>query len=552
MKKFKSSRIFKSALAFVLAVCMFASTGAGTIQAEATSAQGIDVSNYQGAINWAAVAASGVGYAFIKVGSTNKGLDPYFAVNVRGAQAAGIRTGAYIYSYATSVAAATQEAQLMLQWIEGYNINYPVAIDIEDTCQKGLDANTVTAMANAFGDVISAAGYTPIIYTYTSFYSGHFTSALKYDKWIAHYSAACGTPGYAIWQYSSQGTVPGISAQVDMNVAVKDYSQFIIPAGPLAYNGNVYVFNNYRRQYGWAVVGGLKYLTDTTTGVAVTNNWYVDPAGTGTYYFGPTGAALTGAQTIGTDIYYFSADATLYKGWITLGNYTFYFDPNNNGKLYKGWYKDASGIKYLDANNGSLLTGPQSIEGSIYYFGADGYMQTGFITISGSKFYFGADGKMLTGWAQVGNGMYYFGADGRMVTGAQTIDGKIYYFNQEGVMQTGLVEVSGSKFYFGADGTMQKGWVSIGNSQYYFGTTGQMQYGLVQLADGIYGTSETDGHKYVNEVGKIAGYDFLFDSNGRLVQNGTYTIGKTVYATNENGVVTATAPATTATSTSKK
>ncbi|MBP5598037.1 MAG: glycoside hydrolase, partial [Pseudobutyrivibrio sp.] len=85
------------------------------------AAAGIDVSKYQGAINWSAVAASGVSFTFIKAGSTNKGMDPYFVSNVQGAQAAGIRTGVYIYSYATTPEAAAAEAELLLQWIEPYN-----------------------------------------------------------------------------------------------------------------------------------------------------------------------------------------------------------------------------------------------------------------------------------------------------------------------------------------------------------------------------------------------------------------------------------------------
>ncbi|MBR1622629.1 MAG: hypothetical protein IJ675_01785, partial [Pseudobutyrivibrio sp.] len=115
MKKLRASRLFRSIAAVALAVCM---TLGAPITASAAGQQGIDVSKYQGGINWAAVAGSGVSYAFIKVGSTKSGVDPYFAANVQGAQAAGIRTGVYIYSYATSVEAAITEAQLVLQWIE--------------------------------------------------------------------------------------------------------------------------------------------------------------------------------------------------------------------------------------------------------------------------------------------------------------------------------------------------------------------------------------------------------------------------------------------------
>ena len=245
--KFKG--LVKSLAAFAMAAVMTLSV---PLTASAAGIQGIDVSKYQGNINWAAVAQSGISYTFIKAGSTNKGIDPYFAANVQGAQAAGVRTGVYIYSYATSVEAAIQEAQLLLQWIEPYNINFPVAFDFEDKSQKGLDANTCTAMANAFATVISRAGYTPILYTYTNFYKTHFTSALACDKWIAQYADHNDIAGWQIWQYSSGGAVPGVNGRCDMNVAVKDYTAFIPQVGLLDLGqGNVYFYNNFRRQFGW-------------------------------------------------------------------------------------------------------------------------------------------------------------------------------------------------------------------------------------------------------------------------------------------------------------
>ncbi len=244
MKRLKLRNLVKSFTALALAAVM---TFSMPISAEAAGNQGVDVSKYQGNINWTAVAQSGVTYAFIKVGSTKRGIDPYFAKNVAGAQAAGIRTGVYIYSYATTVEAAAQEAQIVLQWIEPYSINFPVAFDIEDSTQKGLDANTCTAIANTFCTIISQAGYTPLLYTYTNFYKTHFTSALVADKWIAQYADHNDIAGWTIWQYSSSGAVPGIAGRVDMNVAAKDYTAFIPQVGLCAYGaGKVFFFNNFR------------------------------------------------------------------------------------------------------------------------------------------------------------------------------------------------------------------------------------------------------------------------------------------------------------------
>ena len=477
MKLFKSSRLFKSVVAFAMAAVMALSIPS---TAQAATA-GIDVSKYQGAINWSAVAASGVTFTFIKAGSTNSGVDPYFTTNIAGAQAAGIRTGVYIYSYATSVAAAQAEAKLVLQWVANANVNYPIALDIEDSVQKGLDANTVTAMCNAFGDVIAAAGYTPIIYTYTNFYKSHITSALKYPKWIAQYGDSCDTPGYSIWQYSSSGSVAGISGRVDMNIDVVDWRNYIIAYGPCNIGGNIYIFNNYVKQFGWSYIAGTYYLTDATTGVAVTSTWYTEPTTNKRYYLNTVGAAVTGINTIGDGIYYFNDDATLYTGWKALGNYVFLFSATD-GKLYKGWYKDSYGTYYLDANDGHRASGATVIDGATYYFNADGLMQTGLVEISGYKFYFGADGKMVT-------------------STFESINGSVYYFGDNGAMATGLFVDSNGDIYDAA----------------------------------------SDGHIITNEAVKVGNSTYVFGSNGKLVKDQLYTIGKTVYACDENGVVTATA-----------
>ena len=112
MKKLnKLFRLTKTILALSLVAVLSLSS---TVVVNAASL-GIDVSKYQGGINWGAVPSSGVTYAFIKAGSTKSGVDPAFAANVTGAQAAGIRTGVYIYSYATSVEGAINEANLLLQ-----------------------------------------------------------------------------------------------------------------------------------------------------------------------------------------------------------------------------------------------------------------------------------------------------------------------------------------------------------------------------------------------------------------------------------------------------
>ena len=546
VKKLKATKFFKSVAALMLAVCMTLSV---SVTAKAAGAQGIDVSKYQGAINWGAVAQSGVSYAFIKVGSTKSGVDPYFAANVQGAQAAGIRTGVYIYSYATSVEAAAQEAELVLKWIEPYNINFPVAFDIEDSVQKGLDANTCTAMANAFCGVISSAGYTPMLYTYTNFYKSHFTSALAYDKWIAQYSDHNDIAGWAIWQYSSSGSVAGINGRVDVNLAAKDYTAFIPQAGVLDLGGgNAYFFNNFRKQFGWVDVAGTKYHTDPATGI-VTYGWYSDE--TGAYYFTPgTAAAATGLSTIDGGIYYFNEAAQLQTGWLELGGYTFLFNPADNGKLYTGWWTDPTvGTRYLYTTDGHMLVGLCVIDKDMYYFNEQGFLQVGWVDIDGVTYMFNPNdgGKMYRGWWTDATGTYYLDPkDAHRVTGLATIDGAVYYFNEAGQMQVGVVNVNGVTYDFGADGKMLTGMQTIGDGTYFFGTDGAMMTGLVQTKEGVY-YAGADGKLIAGQTVKIGAGDFLFGADGKLVVNQVIQVGTNLYQTDESGMVIAVAPAPAAT-----
>ncbi|MCR4694642.1 MAG: hypothetical protein K5773_04925 [Pseudobutyrivibrio sp.] len=542
MKIFKTSKLLKSMTAFALAFVMAFSV---PVTAEAAT-QGIDVSKYQGAINWAAVAQSGVSYAFIKVGSTNSGVDPYFAANVKGAQAAGVRTGVYIYSYATSVQAAAQEAALVLQWIEPYGINFPVAFDIEDKTQKGLDANTCTAMANTFCSIISAAGYTPMVYTYTNFYKSHFTSALAYDKWIAQYSDHNDIAGWAIWQYSSGGSVPGINGRVDMNVAVKDYTQWIPQVGLLPTPQGTFLFNNYRRQFNYANIGGYLFHTDPTTGI-VTYGWHPDPA-LGTYYFSPeTAAAVTGLQSIDGAVYYFDESFRLYSGWLDLGGNMFLFNPNDGSKLYTGWWTDSAGVRYLDTTDGHMHRGLSVIDKDIYYFNQDGIRQVGWVDVNGATFLFNPldNGKLYKGWWTDATGTYYLDAtDAHKTTGLAAIDGNVYYFNDNGQMQVGAFNLNGATWYFGADGKLVKNsFENVGGALYYFGADGKMVTGCFQAADGQIYYANEKGVIVTNQVITVGSNPYLFGADGKLVKNQLIQVGNMLYQTNEAGVVTATAPA---------
>ncbi len=207
---------------------------------------GIDVSKYQGTIDWKKVKESGVEFAMVRVGYRAKSTgeifeDPTARYNMQEAQAAGIRLGAYFFSSAVTEEEARAEAAFTRDIVARYKITYPIAYNCEDfqspdSRQYGLDAAARTALACAFLDEIASAGYTPMFYASKGELEGNAqwnTDVLagKYKIWVAQYpeqpypqtAASSYSGAHAMWQYTSQGTVAGISRKTDVNVAYFGY-----------------------------------------------------------------------------------------------------------------------------------------------------------------------------------------------------------------------------------------------------------------------------------------------------------------------------------------
>lgn len=191
---------------------------------------GIDVSEHQGDIDWGSVKADGIGFAFVRVGyrgSSNGTIveDAKFEQNVAGAQAAGVELGAYFYSQATTEAEAVEEAQYVLQKLQGTSLSYPVAFDYEPTGNQGsriygLSNDQMRAIADAFCRTIEASGRTAIVYGNQSDLARMDAASLyTYGYWYASYTSAPTLDmAFAIWQYTSTGQVAGISTSVDMDL----------------------------------------------------------------------------------------------------------------------------------------------------------------------------------------------------------------------------------------------------------------------------------------------------------------------------------------------
>lgn len=194
--------------------------------------KGIDVSKHQGEINWQKVKADGIQFAMLRAGygRYDNQKDEQFEANYAGATAAGIPVGAYHYSYATAAEQAKQEAEVFLNWIKGKNLTYPVAFDIEDAKQANLGIEKISNIIRAFCETVEAAGYYVVVYANKNWLETRIDADCKsrYDIWLAQWtSKPTYTGNYGMWQYTSDGSVDGISGRVDMNIAYKDYPSII-------------------------------------------------------------------------------------------------------------------------------------------------------------------------------------------------------------------------------------------------------------------------------------------------------------------------------------
>ena len=191
---------------------------------------GIDVSVYQGEVQWEQVKKAGVEFAMIRAGwSGYQGglnLDKNFHTNVEGVQKVGMPWGVYLYAYDKTPEAAVISARRLAQELKSYRIPYPVAYDMEDPQYLHYSKGENTAIARAFLEELQGQGFYVMLYTFTNFANGYLNmeELRAYDFWVADYREQVGYKGpYGMWQYSNVGRIEGIGVSVDLNWAYKDY-----------------------------------------------------------------------------------------------------------------------------------------------------------------------------------------------------------------------------------------------------------------------------------------------------------------------------------------
>ena len=363
-------------------------------------AHGIDVSEHNGTINWDAVKNSGqVDFAILRVGYGDDYSyqdDKQWARNVSECERLGIPYGVYIYSYATSWNQLNSEVSHVKRLLRGHNPSYPVYIDMEDDSTIGLGRNTLTQFAKSFCDQINSAGYTAGVYANLNWWNNYlYASQLdNYERWVAQYNSSCWYEGdYGLWQYSSSGSVPGISGNVDMNY---EYGASRVPR--------------------WQYVDGKWYCY--IAGELQKDKWI-----SGLYWVGSDGAMATNSWV--DDNRYYVGDNGVYKmGWLLL-----------DGK----WY-------YLSS---SKATDWRFIGDSWYYFNNDGVMQTGKVNVSGAVYKFNSSGAMVSGWDFENGKWYYYAVSGGLQKD-KWISG-LYWVGSDGAMATNSW-VDDNRYYVGDNG----------------------------------------------------------------------------------------------------
>lgn len=218
--------------------------------------KGIDVSEWQGFVDWSKVKATDTKFAILRAGYGREisQKDKQFENNYKECMVHGMPCGAYWYSYATSEDEARKEAAVCLEILKGKQFEYPIYYDVEEQRILSLGRDKVSAIIKAFCGELEKAGY--FVGLYMSAYPlGNLVSEevrSRYAVWVAHYGVTkpCYSGAYGIWQKSSTGSVEGISGNVDLDEAYQDYPSIIKAAG----------LNGYKKQSA-ATVKAKKQVT---------------------------------------------------------------------------------------------------------------------------------------------------------------------------------------------------------------------------------------------------------------------------------------------------
>ena len=449
---------------------------------DGVTAQGIDVSEHQGRIDWDAVKASGIDFAILRVGfgapSFGGRVDYQFNRNISECERLGIPYGVYVYSYAFDNQQAADEASVVIDCLSGHNPRLPVYYDLEDkTIIADGRQSGIASRAQTFCNKISSAGYKPGIYANLNWFNNILTDPVfksgSWDHWIAQYNSQCHYTGsYSFWQYTSRGKVSGISGNVDMNYAYVDVSLYY---WQLKEGTWYYATSDGKAYTGWLRQGGAWYWLDPDAG----------------------GVMATGLHECNGSMYWFNASGAMATGWVLDGG-TWYY-ATGSGALVRGPVS-VGGVPYcFNARTGAMLTGYQTdAQGVRRYFGSCGPLN-GWGLVDGSWYWF-ADGIASTGWIRTGGSWYWLDPDagGAMATGLHSCNGSAYWFNDSGAMATGWVLDGGTWYYATGSGALASGWLSLNSAWYWL---------------------DPATHAMATGFQTIGSCEYIFNSSGKMMAN---------------------------------
>lgn len=429
---------------------------------EGAITRGIDVSEWQGDINWNKVKGSNVDFAMIRISSGTDYNDKKYAQNMSRAITAGIPVGTYVYSKATTTAQALEEAQHAISKMKGYKISYPVVYDLEYAPIGNLSKTKVSQLAQAFCNEVKRAGYYPMVYCNTYWYSSKIDwSVLSgLDVWLAQYGDKILAPSkttykYTIWQSTdgdgggalnpTKKLISGIpdNCNVDINFGYVDYTKKITPRtqpvstyvpskipvvsggnavstgknGWVESGGKTYYYKNDKKLTGWQKIGGKRYYFNKKKGYLYKNRLFI-PASKKICYVGEDGARVAGK-------------------WVTWKNKRYYIGAK--GYALKGVKKVGGNTYYFHKTNAYMLKNKMvATKSAIYYFDGDGTRcKSEFKTVGSKTYFFQSNGKAVKGWRKVSGRWYYFNKHTAVMYKNCNLkgrgSGKVYRFNSRGV-----------------------------------------------------------------------------------------------------------------------
>lgn len=238
---------------------------------------GIDISEYQGNINFEELKGN-IDFAFVRTSIGNFREDRKYKQNINGLESIGVPYGVYHYSYATNIEEAKEEASKFIDIIKNYKPLYPAVIDLEsNSVNKNVSKSVLNRVAAVFCEELEQAGYYAMIYSNKNFFETVLNESIldKYDKWLGQWT---NEPTYnkpfGIWQYTSKGSVFGITGNVDKDIAYKDYPTIITKQGlnGVGENEDSTTVINYVVQKGDTLSGIAKEYNTTYQKLALDNN----------------------------------------------------------------------------------------------------------------------------------------------------------------------------------------------------------------------------------------------------------------------------------------